>query len=84
MIGGIHMKYEIIGKTVPAVEVTLDKGESMYTQSGGMSWQTEGIKIADSSGVSRYNLVSSEFMSNVLVELFHKTNLIIYLSDTIP
>ena len=40
------MKYEILGKTVPAVEVTLDKGESMYTQSGGMSWQTEGISMA--------------------------------------
>lgn len=40
------MKYEILGKTVPVVEVTLDKGEAMYTQSGGMSWQTEGIKMA--------------------------------------
>ena len=40
------MKYEILGKTVPAVEVTLNKGESMYTQSGGMAWQTEGIKMS--------------------------------------
>ena len=40
------MKYEILGKTVPAVEVTLDKGEAMYTQSGGMAWQTEGIKMS--------------------------------------
>lgn len=39
------MKYEIIGATVPAVEVTLNKGESMYTQRGGMAWQTEGIKM---------------------------------------
>lgn len=39
------MKYEIIGKTVPAVEVTLNAGESMYTQSGGMVWQTEGIEM---------------------------------------
>lgn len=35
----------------------------------------EGIKIADSSGVSRYNLVTAEFMANSLNELFHKTNL---------
>ena len=35
------MQYEIIGKTVPAVEVTLNRGESMYTQSGGMVWQTD-------------------------------------------
>lgn len=39
------MQYEIIGKTVPAVEVTLNRGESMYTQSGGMVWQTEGIEM---------------------------------------
>ncbi len=39
------MQYEIVGKTVPAVEVTLNQGESMYTQSGGMVWQTEGIEM---------------------------------------
>lgn len=39
------MKYEIVGKTVPVVEMTLNKGESIYTQSGGMAWQTEGISM---------------------------------------
>ena len=39
------MNYEIVGKTVPAVEVTLNKGESMYSQKGGMAWQTEGISM---------------------------------------
>lgn len=39
------MQYEIVGKTVPAVEVTLNRGESMYTQSGGMVWETEGIDM---------------------------------------
>lgn len=39
------MRYEIIGKTVPVVEVTLNRGESMYSQRGGMSWQTEGINM---------------------------------------
>lgn len=39
------MKYEIIGDTVPAVEVTLNRGEAMYTQRGGMAWQTEGIRM---------------------------------------
>ena len=40
------MKYEILGKTVPAVEVTLNKGEAMYTQRGGMAWQTQGINMS--------------------------------------
>ena len=39
------MKYEIIGKTVPAVEFTFNKGESVYSQSGGMVWQTEGVEM---------------------------------------
>lgn len=39
------MKYEIIGKTVPAVEVTLNRGEAMYTQNGGMIWETDGIEM---------------------------------------
>lgn len=39
------MRYDIVGKTVPVVEVTLDKNESMYTQAGAMAWQTEGISM---------------------------------------
>ena len=40
------MKYEILGKTVPTVEVTLNRGEGMFTQRGGMAWQTEGIMMS--------------------------------------
>lgn len=40
------MRYEILGDTMPAVEVVFDTpGESMYTQSGGMAWMTEGISM---------------------------------------
>ena len=39
------MDYKIIGQTVPVVEMTLNKGESVYTQSGGMAYQTEGIEM---------------------------------------
>ncbi|MBO5417934.1 MAG: TIGR00266 family protein [Clostridia bacterium] len=39
------MKYEIIGQTVPAVEISLASGESVYTQSGGMTWQTDGLSM---------------------------------------
>ena len=39
------MEYKIIGQTVPAVEMTLRQGEVAYTQSGGMTYQTEGIQM---------------------------------------
>ena len=40
------MKYQVIGDTMPAVEITFDQaGESMYTQSGGMSWMSEGVSM---------------------------------------
>ena len=39
------MYYKIIGQTVPVVEMTLNAGESVYTQSGGMAYQTSGIEM---------------------------------------
>ena len=40
------MRYRIIGDTMPAVEVVFDApGESMYTQSGGMAWMSDGISM---------------------------------------
>lgn len=39
------MNFKIMGNVVPSVEVTLSRGESMFTQSGGMFYQTEGIKM---------------------------------------
>ena len=68
------MKYEIIGKTVPTVEVTLNNGESMYTQRGGMTWQTEGIKMATNArggvvkSLGRMFAGESMFMSTYTAE----------------
>ena len=40
------MKYRIIGSTMPAVEILFDTpGESVYTQSGGMTWMSDGINM---------------------------------------
>lgn len=49
------MKYTIIGQTVPAVECELQQGESMFTQSGGMIWQDDGIEMTTNArgGVAR-------------------------------
>jgi uncharacterized protein (TIGR00266 family) len=39
------VKYKIFGDSLPAVTITLDSGESIYTQSGGMTWMTNNISM---------------------------------------
>jgi len=39
------LKYRIFGENLPAVTITLDAGESIYTQSGGMTWMDSGITM---------------------------------------
>lgn len=41
------MQYKVVGETVPSVEIRFDApGESMYTQSGGMFWMTDGVEMS--------------------------------------
>lgn len=68
------MEYKIVGQTVPVVEVKLNKGESMYTQSGGMAYQTEGIKMHTNArggvmkSLGRMFAGESIFMANYTAE----------------
>lgn len=39
------MKYELRGDTLPVVLLTLDEGESIFTESGGMSWMSDGFEM---------------------------------------
>ena len=39
------MQYKIFGESLPAVTITLNAGESIYTQSGGMNWMTAGVQM---------------------------------------
>lgn len=39
------MKYQIHGGNFPGVDVTLDSGESVYTQSGAMAWSDSDVSI---------------------------------------
>lgn len=63
------MNYVIVGKVVPSVEVSLSSGESMFTQSGGMFYQTEGIKMDTNTkggllkGIGRMFAGESMFMA---------------------
>lgn len=69
------MNYEIIGNTVPAVECTLDAGESMFTQSGGMIWQSTGINMSTNArgglgrSLGRIFTGESIFMANYTAEV---------------
>lgn len=65
------MKYRIVGNTMPAVEVVFDQpGEKMYTQSGGMAWMSDGIKMDTNTnggffkGVGRMFAGETLFMAN--------------------
>ncbi len=64
------MQYKILGDTMPAVEVTFGySGESMYTQSGGMAWMSEGIDMSTNTkggvlkGLGRMLAGESMFMA---------------------
>lgn len=69
------MQYKLVGNTMPAVEVMFDApGETMYTQSGGMAWMTEGIKMDTNTkggllkGVGRMFAGESLFMATYTAE----------------
>ena len=69
------MKYRMLGSTVPAVEIQFDSaGETMYTQSGGMSWMTDGISMSTNArgglmkGLGRMFAGESLFMATYRAE----------------
>ena len=39
------MRYKIEGGSLPVVTIELNRGESIFTQSGGMSWMSGGIDM---------------------------------------
>lgn len=81
------MDYKIIGQTVPVVEVTLNTGESMYTQSGGMAYQTDGIQMKTNArggimkSLGRAFAGESMFMANYTAQ---KDGVTIAFATTIP
>lgn len=64
------MEYKVVGKVIPAVEITLQRGESVFTQSGGMSWMTDGIEMSTNTrggfmkGLGRMLAGESMFMAH--------------------
>lgn len=81
------MDYRIVGKTLPAVEVRLQPGESMYTQSGGMAWMSDGLTLDSNvrgglmKGFGRMLSGESLFMATYTAS---KPDSIIAFASTVP
>ena len=81
------MEYKIVGKTVPVVEMTLNKGEKVYTQSGGMAYQTEGIEMQTNArggvmkSLGRMFTGESIFMANYIAQ---KDGAMVAFASTVP
>ena len=63
------MRYKIEGGSLPVVTIELNRGESIFTQSGGMSWMSEGISMSTNTrggfmkGLGRMFAGESMFMA---------------------
>lgn len=64
------MRYQVMGSTMPVVEVLFEAaGEEMYTQSGGMAWMSEGVEMTTNTkgglmkGIGRMFSGESLFMA---------------------
>lgn len=68
------MEAKILGDALPVVTCKLSKGESVVTESGGMSWMDEGIKMSTSTnggimkGLGRALAGESLFMNTYTAE----------------
>lgn len=80
------MEYRVSGNTVPVVEIKLNAGESMYTQSGGMAWQTDGIEMSTNAkggvlkGIGRMFSGESFFMATY----YARKDSMIAFASTVP
>ena len=81
------MDYKIIGQTVPVVEMRLNNGETVYTQSGWMTYQTEGIEMSTNArggimkSLGRMFTGESIFMANYTAQ---KDGAMVAFASTVP
>lgn len=64
------MKYEIHGTTLQSLDISLDAGESVFTESGGMAWMRGDIEMSTNTrggllkGLARTMAGESLFLTN--------------------
>lgn len=77
----------MVGQTVPAVEMQLNRGEVIFTQSGGMAWQSDGITMSTNSrggvlkGIGRMLAGESMFIAHYEAV---RDNVMIAFASTVP
>ena len=68
------MRYEIQGTTLQTLDIILDKGETVFTESGGMAWMVGNIKMDTNTrgglmkGLARSLAGESLFLTNYTCE----------------
>lgn len=81
------MRYKLEGTVMPAVEMLLNRGESIYTQTGGMCWMSDGISMSTNArgglmrGLGRMFSGESFFMTSYQAEM---DGAMIAFSSTVP
>ena len=81
------MKYEIIGQTVPVVEMRLNRGEKVFTQSGGFAYSDDGVSMTTDThggimkGIGRMFSGESMFLANYTAE---RDNSLVAFASTVP
>lgn len=81
------MKYELRGDTLPVVILTLEQGESVFTESGGMAWMSDGFEMKTNmegglfGGIARKLAGESLFMTTYTMK---KESGIIAFSSSFP
>lgn len=81
------MKYTISGSVMPVAEMTLNRGESIYTQSGGMCWMSDGVTMNTNArggvmrGLGRMFSGESFFMTSYAAE---RDGALVAFSSTVP
>ena len=80
------MQYRVIGNVMPAVEMRLEYGESVFTQSGGMAWMSDAIAMETNThggfmkGLGRLFAGESMFMTTYTAQAAKKAQKALTLS----
>lgn len=68
------MQYEIKGAPMPVVICTLDKGEQMKTEGGGMSWMSDGLTMQTSTNGGFGKAIGRMFSGDKIFQNIYTAN----------